>query len=217
VDGAPSPDAPPAAGSSSTTPAPAASSEASAAIMAPAETRVVAPEPPPVVYTETRPAPPTVEYVWAPGYWYWYGGRYVWVGGGWLPPRPGYAYVSARWVYTGDGWVFAPGGWAYGSGDVIVYPVYRHAYLWSAPPAHHRHHHHHRAHEYRHDRPRRAIVDGSRAQSRSDRATVAPRRRSGTSSRRVRAAPSSAAPARAGNVVAPGAGDDRTRVRARRR
>jgi hypothetical protein len=72
--------------------------------------------------------------VWGPGYWYWYGGRYVWIDGAWMPPRAGYVFVSARWVHGSHGWVFAPGGWAVSTGDVVVYPVYRHHVLWSSDP-----------------------------------------------------------------------------------
>jgi hypothetical protein len=93
------------------------------------ETRVVAPQQPPFEpLAEERPAAPYPNYVWAPGYWYWYGGRYVWISGSWVAPRHGYVYVGARWVYRGDGWEFAPGGWAIGFGSPVVDPLYPYYY-----------------------------------------------------------------------------------------
>jgi hypothetical protein len=73
------------------------------------------------------------EYIWAPGYWYWYRSQYVWIGGAWMPPQRGYVYVGARWVYADDGFVFVPGGWAVAGGNVVTYPVYRHHYLYEYP------------------------------------------------------------------------------------
>jgi hypothetical protein len=121
---------------------------------------VVAPQAPPPPREETVLAAPDPGYIWAPGYWYWYGGRYVWVGGSWLPPRPGYVYVGARWVHGYNGWVFSAGGWSVGGG-AVVYPMYRHSYLWGHPyPGYHYgyqgyyghpHHGQHRHHgHYRH-------------------------------------------------------------------
>lgn len=105
---------------------------------APAPERVVAPQAPPAPREEVPPRPPEPTYVWAPGYWYWYGGRYVWVDGVWLRPRRGYTYVTAGWVYDDAGWVFWPAGWAVAGTSIVVYPVYRHHYL-----------HHHRVGVYR--------------------------------------------------------------------
>ncbi|MDF3981927.1 hypothetical protein P3W24_10155 [Luteibacter sp. PPL201] len=51
-----------------------------------------------------RPPPARIGYVWAPGYWNWYGGRYVWVGGHWNPVRPGYVYRPPVWRPYGHGW-----------------------------------------------------------------------------------------------------------------
>lgn len=51
-----------------------------------------------------RVPPPRVGYVWAPGYWNWYGGRYVWVGGHWYASRPGYVYRPPVWRPYGSGW-----------------------------------------------------------------------------------------------------------------
>jgi hypothetical protein len=94
------------------------------------EQRVVTQQQPPQLIDETAPPAPAPNYVWAPGYWYWYGGRYVWIAGGWLPPRPGYVYVGARWGCGPGGWAFSPGGWAVAGGGVVVYPLYRHRYLY---------------------------------------------------------------------------------------
>jgi hypothetical protein len=93
------------------------------------QTRVVAPQQPPLApLAEERPLAPYPDYVWAPGYWYWYGGRYEWISGSWVAPRHGYVYVGARWVYASDGWEFTPGGWAIGFGAPVVYPVYPYYY-----------------------------------------------------------------------------------------
>lgn len=80
--------------------------------------------PPPAPRPEAYPTQTSPDWVWAPGYWYWYGGQYVWIAGQWIPARRGHVYVSARWMHTGRGWLFAPGGWAVGPYDSIVYPVY---------------------------------------------------------------------------------------------
>lgn len=103
-----------------------------------AETRVVATRQPPAPYQEDRPPAPAPRYVWAPGYWYWYGGSYVWIHGRWLAPRHGYSYVGARWVYSDGGWLFVPGGWALGFSSTVTYPVYPHRHLYH-------HHHNHRS------------------------------------------------------------------------
>ena len=95
---------------------------------------VVAPQAPPPPPEENVLAAPAPGYVWAPGYWYWYGGNYVWIGGSWLPPRPGYVYVGAHWVHGYNGWVFSTGGWSIGGG-IVVYPTYAHSYLWTHPHA----------------------------------------------------------------------------------
>jgi hypothetical protein len=119
-----------------------------------AETRsvVTSVEPPAEPIEQPRPARPRIDYVWAPGYWYWYGGEYVWIGGAWVPPRAGYSYVGARWVFTSHGWTFVPGGWALGVGTTVVYPIHRHGYLYD-PGYRHRHWdgHHHRDHHHHGD------------------------------------------------------------------
>jgi hypothetical protein len=99
---------------------------------------VVAPQQPPLApLAEERPFAPSADYVWAPGYWYWYGGRYVWISGNWVAPRHGYVYVGARWIYAGDGWEFSPGGWSIGFGSPVVYPIYP---RYGAYPRYYGHH-----------------------------------------------------------------------------
>src|ERR1700712_3526482 len=55
-----------------------------------AEAEPVVRDAPPALMEESAPLAPAPGYVWAPGYWYWYGTSYSWVGGRWLPPHPGY-------------------------------------------------------------------------------------------------------------------------------
>jgi hypothetical protein len=120
-------------------PGPGSQADQPPADLEPAETRVVAPQQPPLApLAEERPFAPSVDYVWAPGYWYWYGGRYVWISGNWVAPRHGYVYVGARWVYAGDGWEFTPGGWSIGFGSPVAYPVYPHYGLYPRYYGHHR-------------------------------------------------------------------------------
>lgn len=119
-----------------------ASTEAALEASPPPE-RVVAPHAPPAPRDEIPPPAPEPTYVWAPGYWYWYGGDYVWIAGGWLPPRHGYRYASAGWVYGDVGWIFWPGGWATAGTSVVVYPVYRHHYLYYYPGRPHSRYSHH--------------------------------------------------------------------------
>ena len=114
------------------------SDAAPSAAKATPEYRVVAPEQPPAPPFEQPPPPPMREYIWAPGYWYWYHDHYVWIGGVWMPPQRGYVYLGAHWVHAQDGFVFMPGGWAIAGGTVVTYPVYRHRYLYEYPDWRHR-------------------------------------------------------------------------------
>ena len=94
--------------------------------------------PPPAPHQEEVPLPPSAEYAWIPGYWYWSGYEYVWVQGRYArPPAPGHVYVRSGWVASGSGYRFVSGYWApYGYapsyGYVHVYrrpvrgPTYRH-------------------------------------------------------------------------------------------
>ena len=195
------------------------SGEAPAGELGPTETRVIAPEQPPLQsFAESRPPAPYPDYVWAPGYWYWSGGRYLWIGGGWVAPRPGHVWVSARWVYGSDGWEFSPGGWAVGFGGPVVYPVYPYAHSrhYGYGHAHYGHPHYRRHYDLRHhdgwgnrhwSAPRsdresnRTVVGPGRSYSTPRRTTVVRPGRSGSSTR-IDDAPSSGG---------------RTRVKARRR
>ncbi|KAF1008512.1 MAG: hypothetical protein GAK28_00933 [Luteibacter sp.] len=77
-----------------------------------------------VIVTTVRVAPPPpryevvpgprVGYVWAPGYWNWYGGRYVWIGGRWYAGRPGYVYHPPVWRPYGGGWRIERETWVRG-------------------------------------------------------------------------------------------------------
>jgi len=52
-------------------------------------------------------------YVWAPGYWRWYGGRHVWVHGYYIRERPGWVWVPHHWVQgPRGGWHMVQGHWA---------------------------------------------------------------------------------------------------------
>ena len=188
------------------------SNEAPAGEIGPAETRLIAPEQPPLqAYAEPRPRSPYPDYVWAPGYWYWSGGRYVWITGGWIAPRPGHVYVSARWIYGSDGWEFSPGGWAVGFGGPVVYPHYPHAYYgYSHYGYPHRHYgygndRHHGWGQRHWDAPRRGRS--------SDRTTVRPGRSYSTPRRPTVVRPSSRSTS-TGDLPSSGG---RTKVKARRR
>ena len=78
--------------------------------------------PPPKPIEERRPPPPYVNYVWVPGFWYWYDVQYVWIPGRWMAPRPGYVFVRPRWARRAGVWVFLPGGWAVAGSTSILYP-----------------------------------------------------------------------------------------------
>ncbi|MDH5672717.1 MAG: hypothetical protein OEZ06_11245 [Myxococcales bacterium] len=113
--------------------------QAPAARLEPAEAPVYAPRRPPAPQYEMRPPAPAPYYVWAPGYWYWYGSRFVWIDGLWMPPRQGYVYVGARWTLYGGYWNFRPGGWAVSIGSPVLYPVYHHHHLFPGTRRHHYH------------------------------------------------------------------------------
>ncbi len=58
-----------------------------------------------------RPAPPSAEYVWISGDWFWNGGRYAWREGHYERRRPGFRWEEGRWVTAHRGWRWAPGHW----------------------------------------------------------------------------------------------------------
>ena len=60
------------------------------------------PLPPPAVIYQPAPPPPAYGFVWAPGYWTWFGNRYVWVRGHYIAGRPGYAWAPDRLEHRGD-------------------------------------------------------------------------------------------------------------------
>ncbi len=61
---------------------------------------------------EVRPAPPSVGFVWTPGYYDYRGANYVWVGGSYArPPTVGLGWVEPRYVTVGGHYTFQPGRW----------------------------------------------------------------------------------------------------------
>jgi hypothetical protein len=113
---------------------------------------------PPAPMQEAVPVAPAPNYVWAPGYWYWYGADYSWVPGRWLAPQPGYYYVGARWGYRGGRWAFAPGGWSLAMGGPVVYPTLFHT--WGGWPGGYRGRHYYAPayRSYRYGGPRAYVA-----------------------------------------------------------
>ncbi|WP_426733103.1 hypothetical protein [Myxococcus faecalis] len=124
---------------------------------------------PPAPRQEVRPAAPSANLTWEPGYWYWSGHNWDWVDGTWAaPPRAGLVFVSPRWVQRGLTWHFVSGGWAPRGSLHVTVPVFRHArvsvrwghpnyfaHTWyRAPAVRYYYHRPWRAsgHYYRHDR-----------------------------------------------------------------
>jgi hypothetical protein len=66
---------------------------------------------PPAPIVEIRPAAPSPNHVWIPGYWNWNGSRHVWIGGRWSAPRAGMRWEPDHWVHTGAGWRMEHGRW----------------------------------------------------------------------------------------------------------
>ena len=68
--------------------------------------------PPPPLRYEVRPPLPGPGYVWADGYWNWYGGRYVWYPGAWRrPPFAGAYWEHPHYDRFDRGWAFHEGHW----------------------------------------------------------------------------------------------------------
>lgn len=71
----------------------------------------IAPPPPrnEVIVYSSRPS---VDFVWVPGYWNWYGGRHVWISGRWdRPPHGHHRWESPRWEHRHGGYLFIDGRW----------------------------------------------------------------------------------------------------------
>jgi hypothetical protein len=66
---------------------------------------------PPAPLSEPVPAP-RPGFVWAPGYWVWWGNRYVWWRGYWMPARAGWVWHRGWWAHNGPSWRWHPGWWA---------------------------------------------------------------------------------------------------------
>ena len=73
------------------------------------EENVTVAPPPPIV--EVRPAAPSPNHVWIPGYWHWNGSRHVWVGGRWSAPRAGMRWEPDHWEHHGNVYRRVPGRW----------------------------------------------------------------------------------------------------------
>ena len=66
---------------------------------------------PPAPLAETAPPAPGADFVWVPGYWYWFRDHHVWVAGTWSMPRDGAAWVAPVWQLRNGRWHFTPGAW----------------------------------------------------------------------------------------------------------
>jgi hypothetical protein len=73
---------------------------------------VVAPGPPPLPPGDIATPPPSIGYVWVPGYWYYQQTGWTWITGRWeLTPYPGAAWMPGRWDHRWYGWVWVRGHW----------------------------------------------------------------------------------------------------------
>ena len=70
------------------------------------------------VTTDVRTPPSRVElvapragYVWAPGYWEWYGRSYHWATGSYIYERRHAHWVADQWVQEGGRWHYLRGRW----------------------------------------------------------------------------------------------------------
>jgi hypothetical protein len=66
---------------------------------------------PPPVQVEQQPPPPSPEYFWVPGNWFWDGHRHTWTPGHWEQRRSGYGFVPGHWEARGHRWHWIPGHW----------------------------------------------------------------------------------------------------------
>jgi hypothetical protein len=73
---------------------------------------VVVSGPPPDPIAEERPAPPSVQAVWVPGYWHWTGMHYAWIPGHWENAPPGTAWAAPRYTSREGTYFYEPGGWS---------------------------------------------------------------------------------------------------------
>ncbi|MBN1654825.1 MAG: YXWGXW repeat-containing protein [Deltaproteobacteria bacterium] len=117
--------------------------------------------PPPDPVESERPPAPDINFIWVPGFWYWYGVQYYWIPGRWIAPRPGYIFIRPHWSRRSGVWIFVPGGWTIAGSAAIIYPFDFDLYIrpWLR---HHRHYNghygsrHHRAPLFGHPRPHRS-------------------------------------------------------------
>ncbi|MDB6053964.1 MAG: hypothetical protein JWN25_1487 [Verrucomicrobiales bacterium] len=73
---------------------------------------IVVTEAPPAATVEIRPAIPSPNHYWVPGYWIRGGNQWVWTPGHYEVKPRGYSrYVEGSWVRTRGGWVWREGHW----------------------------------------------------------------------------------------------------------
>ena len=71
------------------------------------------PEPPASVEAGPNADPPSANYIWVPGHFFWHHDHYVWRGGYWIAAQPEWVWVPAHYVWTPCGYVFVEGYWDY--------------------------------------------------------------------------------------------------------
>jgi hypothetical protein len=69
------------------------------------------PEPPAPPQVAPPGDPPSVDMLYVPGHWFWFGNHYSWRAGYWTRGRPGYVYVGSHYRWTPSGHVFVAGYW----------------------------------------------------------------------------------------------------------
>lgn len=84
-------------------------------------------DPPAQPMDDDRGEPPSPQYQWVYGYWWWTAGTYVWVPGYWaIPPEQEYEYLPGYWGYRGARWAYVRGGWVVvGTTTIVAYAVPR--------------------------------------------------------------------------------------------
>lgn len=72
---------------------------------------VVVSGPPPAPVREDRPAPPSAQSVWVPGYWHWTGMQYAWIPGHWDAAPPGATWAAPTYSKRDGKYIYESGGW----------------------------------------------------------------------------------------------------------
>ncbi len=93
------------------------------------------PPPPAAVEVGPNTTAPAPNYVWSPGYWYWYDNRYVWRPGYWVAPQPDWIWMPPQYTYTPGGYLFVPGYWDYtvANRGMVFAPVYMPPMVYAQP------------------------------------------------------------------------------------